>query len=124
MNIVNKVNRNIILDIIKWSGSIFLLILLGIANYIYCDYDFFVKKIVIFFVISIVICILLTTILGRLLVVFGKESYVELQKVIWPTYKDTLYTTLVITIVTVIISVILWGLDTILVNLISFGLRL
>lgn len=124
MNKVNKINKYIFLDIIKWIGSILLLIFLGITNYIYYDYDIFVRKIIIFFVISIVIYILLTTTLGKVLSSFGKEAYVELQKVVWPTYHDTLHTTLVITAVTVVISVILWGLDTILVHLISFGLRL
>lgn len=124
MNIVKKFNKNIFLDIIKWVGAIFLLMLLGITNYIYYDYDVFLKKIIVFSVISIAVCILLTTISGRLLIAFGKEAYIELQKVVWPSYQDTLHTTVVVTIVTVIISVILWGLDTILVHLISFGLRL
>lgn len=123
-NISKKINKPVVLDIIKWIGSISLLILAGVINYAYFVDAFFVRKMVVFFVFSIAMCIVLTTVLGRLFTVFIKEAYLELQKVVWPTHQDTLYTTLIIIVVTVIISLILWGLDTVLVHIISFGLRL
>lgn len=125
MNIDNKIKKNnVILEIIKWISSASLLVASITANYICCDYDIFIRRMVVFIIITVAMCVLLTTKLGRLLTIFVKEAYIELQKVIWPTYQDTLNTTFVIIAVTVIISLMLWGLDTVLVHLISFGLRL
>ncbi len=39
---------------------------------------------------------------------------------IWPTRQETLHTTLIVAAVTAVMSLILWGLDGILVRLVSF----
>ena len=51
---------------------------------------------------------------------FLKESRIELRKIIWPTRQETTQTTLVVMGVTVVVSLILWGLDSIIVSLINF----
>ena len=55
----------------------------------------------------------------------GLEARTEVRKVIWPTRQETLHTTLIVAAVTAVMSLILWGLDGILVRLVSFitGLR-
>ncbi len=50
---------------------------------------------------------------------FAREARVEM-KVIWPTRQETLQTTLIVAAVTAVMSLILWGLDGILVRLVSF----
>ncbi|MCV2506057.1 MAG: preprotein translocase subunit SecE [Candidatus Lightella neohaematopini] len=52
------------------------------------------------------------------------QSYKELKQVSWPSFKDTLNITVIITMVTAIISLIIWGLDTLLINIISFITKL
>ena len=54
-----------------------------------------------------------------------REARTEVRKVIWPTRQETLHTTLIVAAVTAVMSLILWGLDGILVRLVSFitGLR-
>lgn len=51
---------------------------------------------------------------------FLKESRIELRKIIWPTRQEATQTTLVVMGVTVAVSLILWGLDSIIVSLINF----
>lgn len=51
---------------------------------------------------------------------FLKESRIELRKIIWPTRQEAIQTTLVVMGVTVVVSLILWGLDSIIVSLINF----
>ncbi|HJF73016.1 MAG TPA: preprotein translocase subunit SecE [Gallibacterium anatis] len=51
---------------------------------------------------------------------FLKESRIELRKIIWPTRQEATQTTLVVMGVTVVVSLILWGLDSIIVSLINF----
>ena len=67
---------------------------------------------------------LLTT-KGKATVAFAREARTEMRKVIWPTRQETLHTTLIVAAVTAVMSLILWGLDGILVRLVSFitGLR-
>lgn len=51
---------------------------------------------------------------------FFKESRVELRKIVWPTRSETMQTTLIVIAVTVVVSLILWGLDSIIVSVINF----
>ncbi len=54
-----------------------------------------------------------------------RQRVPKVRKVIWPTRQETLHTTLIVAAVTAVMSLILWGLDGILVRLVSFitGLR-
>lgn len=118
-------NKKIIsLESLKWIGVIFLIFLSFLEGYFLRDFNLYIKIGLIFISIVLTIYITLNTKLGKLLVLFSRESFIELQKVIWPSYQDSLNTTLIIIIVTMIMSVMLWGLDAILVKSISFGLRL
>ncbi|MGH8530647.1 MAG: preprotein translocase subunit SecE [Nevskiales bacterium] len=52
---------------------------------------------------------------------FGKQSWltmqgsrVELRRVVWPTRKETMQATLMIAVVVLVLSLVLWGLDAIL----------
>ncbi|MBS0032877.1 MAG: preprotein translocase subunit SecE [Candidatus Baumannia cicadellinicola] len=43
-----------------------------------------------------------------------------MRKIIWPTSQETFYTTLIIAVTTILMSLVIWGLDIFLVNIISF----
>ncbi|WP_343190345.1 preprotein translocase subunit SecE [Buchnera aphidicola (Mollitrichosiphum nigrofasciatum)] len=38
----------------------------------------------------------------------------EINKIVWPNAKETLYTTLMICVITITVSLLLWGIDNIL----------
>ncbi|CAD83245.1 preprotein translocase SecE subunit [Candidatus Blochmanniella floridana] len=118
----NKKNR--LLEIVKWVGVVILLILSIIGNEVFRGYDIYVRMMLIFVIIIVTVYIVFTTKIGKWIIVFGKESCIELQKVVWPTYQESLNTTLVIVAVTVLMSLLVWGLDAVLVHVIAFGLRL
>jgi len=71
------------------------------------------------------VSIALLTSKGKATVAFAREARTEVRKVVWPTRQETLHTTLIVAAVTAVMSLILWGLDGILVRLVSFitGLR-
>jgi preprotein translocase subunit SecE len=48
---------------------------------------------------------------GRTLWGFVQESRVELRKVIWPTRKETTYTTLFVLVMVIILALLLWVID-------------
>lgn len=124
MNLGIKIKKDMFLDVMKWVIITLLLVALLIVDNKYHSYDTYSKDVIQFLIVLGIIFLFLITKLGRLVIVLGKEAYFELQKIVWPSCQDSVNTTLVIMTVTTVISLVLWGLDTVLVNLISFGLRL
>ncbi|EKE79374.1 preprotein translocase subunit SecE [Idiomarina xiamenensis] len=57
---------------------------------------------------------------GQQFLRFAKESRTEVRKVVWPTRQEATQTTLIVIIATVIMSLILWGMDGILVRVVGF----
>lgn len=121
---VKKVKKSFVLESIKWICVMSLLMTLIAMDYLYYSYNVYLKTMLTLIIVIMIIFILMTTKLYKLMILFGKESYLELQQVLWPTGQESLNTTLIVIVVTIVLSLILWGLDTILVGLISFGLRL
>lgn len=57
---------------------------------------------------------------GKAFIAFAKDARTEVRKVVWPTRQETMQTTLIVIVVTVIMGLLLWGLDAILLRLVSF----
>ncbi|CAL1329047.1 preprotein translocase subunit SecE [Candidatus Providencia siddallii] len=115
----NQKNKNNI-EIFKWGIVFILLIIAIIGNYYFRKYNLIIRFFVIISLILLSGIIALWTKKGKKILEFTKESFIEIKKVIWPTKQETLQITLVVAIVTTIMSLILWGLDSILVRFISF----
>ncbi|MCD1127219.1 preprotein translocase subunit SecE [Jinshanibacter sp. LJY008] len=113
------------LEIAKWLIVAALLIAAIVGNYIYRGYSLPVRAIAVVAIIGIAFVIALFTVKGKATVEFARAARIEMKKVIWPTRQEALQTTLIVAAVTVVMSLILWGLDGILVRLVSFitGLR-
>jgi preprotein translocase subunit SecE len=52
-----------------------------------------------------------TTAPGKLFFVFAQESVVETKKVVWPTRKETMQTTMIVLLFVIIMAVFLWIVD-------------
>lgn len=125
MNIESENKKRLyILEGIKWCSIVTLFMALIVGNYLFRDCSVSLRGVVIACVIAVIVYIVSITRIGKLLVIFIQESRIELNHVIWPSSRDGLNTTLIVVAVTAIVSLILWGLDAIVVNVISFGLRL
>src|SRR5688572_15548284 len=48
---------------------------------------------------------------GRTLFAFIRGSNMEVRRVVWPTRKETMQTTLVIMVVVLVLAMLLWGID-------------
>lgn len=57
---------------------------------------------------------------GKAALTFIKEARAEMRKVVWPTRKETLQTTLIVAVITAVMSLVLWGLDSIMLKLVYF----
>lgn len=113
------------LDRVKWLLVTILLIAAVYGNYYYRDLNLPLRATGVVVVILSAALVALTTVKGRACIVFAREAQIEIRKVIWPTRQEALHTTLITAAVTAVMSLILWGLDGILVRLLSFitGLR-
>ena len=108
------------LEAMKWVVVVALLLVAIVGNYLYRD---IMLPLVILIAAAGGVALLTTK--GKATVAFAREARTEVRKVIWPTRQETLHTTLIVAAVTAVMSLILWGLDGILVRLVSFitGLR-
>ncbi|MBC8944019.1 MULTISPECIES: preprotein translocase subunit SecE [Xenorhabdus] len=113
------------LDIAKWLLVAVLLVVAIVGNYYYREYNLPLRAIAVVAIVALAGAVALWTAKGKTALAFARESRVEMRKVIWPTRQEALHTTLIVAAVTAVMSLILWGLDGILVRLVSFitGLR-
>ena len=113
------------LEVMKWLVVAILLIAAVVGNYLYRDVNLPLRAMAVVVLIAVAGGIALLTAKGKATVTFAREARTEMRKVVWPTRQETLHTTLIVAAVTAVMSLILWGLDGILVRLVSFitGLR-
>jgi preprotein translocase subunit SecE len=113
------------LEAMKWVAVAVLLLVAIVGNYLYRDMMLPLRALAVVILIAAAGGVALLTTKGKATVAFAREARTEVRKVIWPTRQETLHTTLIVAAVTAVMSLILWGLDGILVRLVSFitGLR-
>lgn len=122
-NTKNKTKNNS-LEAIKWFFiSIFFILSCFFNSYFY-DIQFFIRILIVSFLIICAIGILLYTKKGKYMLLYIYTIKHEMQKIVWPQYKETLYTTFIVISVTILMSLLLWGLDNIIFRLIAFIISL
>ncbi|MFP3029036.1 MAG: preprotein translocase subunit SecE [Arsenophonus sp.] len=113
-------------DVVKWVLVAILLVIAIAGNYYFRQYNLALRVIAVVAIAAFAGGIALLTEKGKATLAFAREARVEMHKVIWPTRQETLHTTLIVGAVTAVMALILWGLDGILISIVSFitGLRL
>lgn len=112
-------------EAVKWLIVAALLFVAIVGNYYYRDLILPLRALAVVLIITVAGLVTMITTKGKAAVAFARAARTEVRKVIWPNHQETLHTTLVVAIVTSVMSMVLWGLDSILVRLVSFisGLR-
>lgn len=108
------------MDLFKWVLVIALLGGVVAANSMYGDISVLYRALGAVVIVGIALFIAASTIKGSTFLSFAKESRMEVRKVIWPTRQEATQTTMIVLVATLIVGLILWGLDGIIVRLISF----
>lgn len=113
------------LEMVKWIIVALLLISAVVGNYLYRDITLPLRALAVVILIAVAGGVASLTLQGKATLSFAREARTEMRKVIWPTRQEALQTTLIVAVVTAIASLLLWGLDGILVRLVSYitGLR-
>ncbi len=107
------------LDMLKWLITIALLGGLVTANYLFGDVSVLIRALVAVLVVAAAAFVAATTEKGQAFLSFAKESRIEVRKVVWPTRQEANQTTLIVLVATAVMSLVLWGLDGILVRLVA-----
>ena len=106
-------------DMLKWATIVFLLTIACLGDYFYLGNAHSLRIIAWMIVLAVAFGLLMLTEQGVRLRVFSREARVELRKVVWPNRQETVQTTLLIGAMVIAVAVVLWGVDSVLVWLIS-----
>lgn len=109
-------------DLAKWIGA-FVILGGGIAGFYYWSDESLLLRVVGLLVLSAVaLFVAVQTEKGRTAWEFVRESHTEVRKVVWPTRKETVQTTLIVIAMVGLVAVILWLLDGLLAWLVKLML--
>ncbi|VFM96227.1 MAG: protein translocase subunit secE/sec61 gamma [Candidatus Kentron sp. G] len=98
-------------DSIKWSSAAFLLAG-AIGGFHYWSEQLWLLRLIgLLIAFGFVGAIALQTAQGRLAWNTIKEARMEVRKVVWPTRKETVQTTMIVITVVFLMAMILWALD-------------
>ncbi|WP_158966629.1 preprotein translocase subunit SecE [Paraglaciecola sp. L3A3] len=116
-NIENSSNP---FDLVKWLVTLGLLAGIVAANHFLPELSVLYIALIAVVAVGLAGYIASTTVKGSAFITFAKDSRTEVRKVVWPTRQETTTTTMIVLAATVIMSLILWGLDGIIVEVVKF----
>lgn len=104
-----------------WLLSVICIAVAAIGNvYVGGQFSLVVRVLAVAGLLIVALLLAALTNQGRAARRFFKDSQIELRKIVWPTRSEATQTTFIVMGVTVVASLILWGLDSIVITLINF----
>lgn len=82
--------------------------------YYFDDQPQWIRVIALLAAFGLSVLIALQTAVGQAAWAFRRDAIIEVRKVVWPTRKETVQTTMIVLVVVIIMSLLLWGLDSLL----------
>jgi len=108
------------LDSLKWGVAILLLAGAVVGNYFYSDQSVLIRAVAVVAAVIFAGLVAGQTEKGRNAINFAKEARTETRKVVWPTRQEAVQTTMIVLVATLIMSLVMWGLDSLLFELVGF----
>jgi len=92
-----------------------LVIIAGLGGfYIYAEQSLLVRVVGLLVALSVALGLIYATNVGRSFVLFAQGSKIELKKIVWPTKKETMQTTMIVGIMVLFVGILLWMFDSLL----------
>lgn len=113
-------NGNSKFDVLKLSIASLLLIAGIVANSYFANQPVSLRLAGWIVLLCVVALIAFNTNVGRRFWAFAQDAKIELRKVVWPTRQETIQTTLTIMVIVVIVALVLWGIDSLLLQGVAF----
>ncbi|HUW51211.1 MAG TPA: preprotein translocase subunit SecE [Sulfuricella sp.] len=98
-------------DKIKLGFAVLLLAAGIVGFYMLAEHALVLRVLTVLAGVVMAISVAWFTVPGRHFFAFGKDSWAETKKVVWPTRKETLQTTGVVFLLVVVIAIFLWIVD-------------
>lgn len=108
------------MDIVKWVLALAIIAAAIAGNTVYGDVSVLYRAIGVVVAVAVGLGIAATTTKGQEAIAFARDSRTEVRKVVWPTRQEATQTTLIVLAATVVVGLLLWGLDGIIVRVVSF----
>jgi preprotein translocase subunit SecE len=116
----NTENRSNPFDMVKWLVIFTLLASVVAVNHYFPELSVLYIALIAVAAVGVAGFIASTTVKGSTFINFAKEARIEIRKVVWPTRQETTTTTMIVLAATVVVALLLWGLDGIIVEVVSF----
>lgn len=108
------------LNWLKWLVVAVLVVAGLAANYYYSQQPWALRLLSWLLLLAVASVVAIQTNQGKKLIEFSRESRTELRKVVWPTRQETVQITFLIASVVVLLSLVLWGIDGVLLRVIGW----
>ncbi len=92
-----------------------LVVIAGIGGfYIYAEQSLLIRVVGLLVALSVAVGLVYATVLGRSFWLFAQGSRIELKKMVWPTKKETMQTTMIVGVMVLFVGILLWMFDSLL----------
>ena len=109
------------LNIFLWLLTVAIIATSAFGNIYFQDqYSTPIRVVAVIVLLLISLGVAATTNQGRKALGFFQDARTELRRIVWPSRPEATQTTFIVVGVTVFVSLILWGLDPIIVSIITF----
>lgn len=115
-----EIQQNVRFDWLKWLMVTLLLIAGVVANYYYGAQPWPLRLLGWLLLMIVALGVASQTQQGKRTLEFAREARTELRKVHWPTRQETVQTTFVVAAMVIVLALVLWGIDGVLMWLISW----
>jgi len=89
-----------------------LLVAAGVAGfYLLADHAMVIRILAVLAGLIAAVVLMSTTPLGREFFAFAREAVVETRKVVWPSRKETIQTTVAVFVLVLVMAIFLWVVD-------------
>lgn len=104
-----------------WAVAVLLIAAAAVINAYFASHFVLIVRVLLMVVLVVGAVVLAAlTNQGQKALGFMKESRLELRKIVWPTRQETTQTTLIVVAMCLVVALALWGIDSLIVALITF----
>lgn len=104
-----------------WAVAVLLIAAAAVINAYFASHFALIVRVLLMVVLVVGAVVLAAlTNQGQKALGFMKESRLELRKIVWPTRQETTQTTLIVVAMCLVVALALWGIDSLIVALITF----
>lgn len=98
-------------DTVKWSIAAIVTGGALVGFYVFSDHSLLLRVVLLLVALGISTAIASQTVGGRTALGFARDARIEVRKVVWPTRKETVQTTMIILVAVCIVASFLWLID-------------